>query len=110
MLIGAVGGPKWDDPRAKTRPEMGLLAIRRGLGLYANLRPVRGYDELLASSPLKPELVKGVDMLVVRELTGGLYFGKKYREDTAEGRRVVDTLEYYDFLVYGTAAAAWVAR
>jgi 3-isopropylmalate dehydrogenase len=97
VLLGAVGGPKWDDPRAKTRPEMGLLAIRRGLGLYANLRPVRGYDELLASSPLKPELVKGVDMLVVRELTGGLYFGKKYREDTAEGRRVVDTLEYFDF-------------
>jgi 3-isopropylmalate dehydrogenase len=97
VLLGAVGGPKWDDPRAKTRPEMGLLAIRRGLGLYANLRPVRGYDELLASSPLKPELVKGVDMLVVRELTGGLYFGKKYREDTTEGRRVVDTLEYFDF-------------
>jgi 3-isopropylmalate dehydrogenase len=97
VLLGAVGGPKWDDPRAKTRPEMGLLAIRRGLGLYANLRPVRGYDELLASSPLKPERVAGVDMLVLRELTGGLYFGKKYREDTPEGRRVVDTLEYFDF-------------
>jgi 3-isopropylmalate dehydrogenase len=76
---------------------MGLLAIRRGLGLYANLRPVRGYAELLASSPLKPDRVEGVDLLVVRELTGGLYFGKKYREDTPQGVRVVDTLEYHEF-------------
>jgi 3-isopropylmalate dehydrogenase len=97
VLLGAVGGPKWDDPRAKTRPEMGLLAIRRGLGLYANLRPVRGYTELLASSPLKPDRVEGVDLLVVRELTGGLYFGKKYREATPDGVRVVDTLEYHEF-------------
>jgi 3-isopropylmalate dehydrogenase len=97
VLLGAVGGPKWDDPKAKTRPEMGLLAIRRGLGLYANLRPVRGYEELIGSSPLKPERVKGVDLLVVRELTGGLYFGEKYRKDTPKGRLVVDTLEYHDF-------------
>jgi len=97
VLLGAVGGPKWDDPKAKTRPEMGLLAIRRGLGLYANLRPVRGYTELLGSSPLKPDRVEGVNLLVVRELTGGLYFGQKYREDTPKGVRVVDTLEYHQF-------------
>jgi len=97
VLLGAVGGPKWDNPKAKTRPEMGLLAIRRGLGLYANLRPVRGYTELLASSPLKPDRVEGVNLLVVRELTGGLYFGAKYREDTPKGVRVVDTLEYHAF-------------
>jgi 3-isopropylmalate dehydrogenase len=97
VLLGAVGGPKWDDPKAKTRPEMGLLAIRRGLGLYANLRPVRGYKELIGSSPLKPDRVDGVNLLVVRELTGGLYFGEKYRKDTPKGRLAVDTLEYYDF-------------
>ncbi len=97
VLLGAVGGPKWDNPKAKTRPEMGLLGIRRGLGLYANLRPVRGYAELLASSPLKPDRVEGVNLLVVRELTGGLYFGAKYREDTPKGVRVVDTLEYHAF-------------
>jgi 3-isopropylmalate dehydrogenase len=99
VLLGAVGGPKWDNPSAKTRPEMGLLGIRRGLGLYANLRPVRGYRELLASSPLKPNLVEGVDLLVVRELTGGLYFGEKYRKDTPEGVVAVDTLVYHDFEV-----------
>jgi 3-isopropylmalate dehydrogenase len=97
VLLGAVGGPKWDNPSAKTRPEMGLLGIRRGLGLYANLRPVRGYRELLASSPLKPHLVEGVDLLVVRELTGGLYFGEKYRKETPKGVLAVDTLEYHDF-------------
>ncbi len=97
VLLGAVGGPKWDNPRAKVRPEMGLLGIRRELGLYANLRPVRGYTELLGSSPLKPDRVEGVNMLVLRELTGGVYFGQKFREDTPKGVRVVDTLEYYDF-------------
>ena len=75
VLLGAVGGPKWDSPTAKVRPEQGLLAIRKGLGLYANLRPVRGYSELLDASPLKRHLVEGVDLLCVRELTGGVYFG-----------------------------------
>jgi 3-isopropylmalate dehydrogenase len=96
VLLGAVGGPKWDDPNAKTRPEKGLLAIRKGLGLYANLRPVKSYPELIDSSPLKPERIRGVNMLLVRELTGGLYFGKQYREKTETGTKVVDTLEYTD--------------
>jgi len=99
VLLGAVGGPKWDDPKAKTRPEKGLLAIRQGLGLFANLRPVKSYPELLASSPLKPERAAGVDLLVLRELTGGLYFGKQYREQTPKGLKATDTLDYYDYEV-----------
>ncbi len=95
VLLGAVGGPKWDDPRAKVRPEQGLLAIRKGLGLFANLRPVKAYKELLASSPLKRELVEGVDLLVVRELTGGLYFGKREEaQGNGDTDRAYDTMEY----------------
>src|SRR6478609_8315289 len=95
VLLGAVGGPKWDDPRAKVRPEQGLLAIRKGLGLFANLRPVKAYKELLASSPLKRELVEGVDLLVVRELTGGLYFGKREEaQGNSDTDRAYDTMEY----------------
>ncbi|MBA3849163.1 MAG: 3-isopropylmalate dehydrogenase [Opitutus sp.] len=95
VLLGAVGGPKWDDPQAKVRPEQGLLAIRKELGLYANLRPVRPHPALAALSPLKPERVAGVDFVVVRELTGGLYFGTpKGREQTPQGERAVDTLVY----------------
>ncbi|HEX2658153.1 MAG TPA: 3-isopropylmalate dehydrogenase [Polyangia bacterium] len=80
VLLGAVGGPKWDDPRAKVRPEQGLLAIRKGLGLYANLRPVAVNPRLLSASTLRPEVLAGVDMIVVRELTGGIYFGEKKRD------------------------------
>ena len=95
VLLGAVGGPKWDDPEAKVRPEQGLLAIRKALGLYANVRPVRPYPALAALSPLKPERVAGVDFVVIRELTGGLYFGTpKGRTMTPEGERAVDTLVY----------------
>lgn len=95
ILFGAVGGPKWDDPNAKVRPEDGILAIRKSLGLFANLRPVKVYPALINSSPLKPEVLKGVDMMVLRELTGGLYFGKpKKRWNTSRGRRGVDTLKY----------------
>ena len=95
ILFGAVGGPKWDDPRATVRPEDGILAIRKMLGLFANLRPVRVFPELINSSPIKPHLLEGVDMVVVRELTGGLYFARpKRRWQTSRGRRGVDTLRY----------------
>ncbi len=77
ILLGAVGGPKWDDPNANVRPEQGLFAIRRDLGLFANLRPVTCHPKLVDASPVRPEVLRGVDLLVVRELTGGLYFGEK---------------------------------
>jgi 3-isopropylmalate dehydrogenase len=79
ILLGAVGGPKWDDPSAAVRPEQGLFAIRRELGLFANLRPVTTHPKLIHASTLRPEVVRGVDLLVVRELTGGLYYGEKKR-------------------------------
>ncbi|MEO6104238.1 MAG: 3-isopropylmalate dehydrogenase [Pseudoxanthomonas sp.] len=79
VLLGAVGGPKWSDPNSKVRPEQGLLALRKGLGLYANLRPVRPHPAALDASPIKPHLLTGVDIMVVRELTGGIYFGEKTR-------------------------------
>jgi 3-isopropylmalate dehydrogenase len=98
VLLGAVGGPKWDDPTAKVRPEQGLLALRKGLGVFANLRPVRVHPALVGASPLKPEKLAGVDVLVVRELTGGLYFGQpKGRERLNGHERAVDTLEYHDY-------------
>lgn len=94
-LLGAVGGPKWDDPNAKVRPEDGLLALRKGLGAFANLRPVKLYPMLIDATPLKPEVVRGVDLMVVRELTGGLYFGKPKKEwETSRGRRAIDTMSY----------------
>jgi 3-isopropylmalate dehydrogenase len=100
VLLGAVGGPKWDDPAARDRPERGLLTLRKGLGVYANLRPVKVHPALRDSSPLKPEVLNGVDILVVRELTGGLYFGWPKGRDVRDGRvRAVDTLEYYDYEV-----------
>src|SRR5690606_8800219 len=80
VLLGAVGGPKWSDPKARVRPEQGLLALRRGLGLYANLRPVQPHTATLGAAPIKPHLLQGVDLLVVRELTGGIYFGDKHRD------------------------------
>ena len=82
ILLGAVGGPKWSDPNAKVRPEQGLLAIRKALGLFANLRPTRPHPAALDASPVKAHLLEGVDILVVRELTGGIYFGDKTRSDT----------------------------
>ena len=95
VLFGAVGGPKWDSPEASVRPEDGILAIRKGLGTFANLRPVKAYPALAGSSPLKPHLLDGVDMMIVRELTGGLYFGRpKRRWQTSRGRRGVDTMKY----------------
>ena len=98
VLLGAVGGPKWDDPSAKDRPERGLLALRKGLGVFANLRPVKVHPELINSSPLKPEKLEGVDIIVMRELTGGLYFGQPKMREMRDGKEyAVDTLEYYDY-------------
>lgn len=95
VLLGAVGGSKWDDPKAEIHPEDGLLALRKGLGLFANLRPVKIFPMLVNSTNLKPEVVKGVDLVVVRELTGGLYFGQPKKQwRTPEGRQAVDTLAY----------------
>jgi 3-isopropylmalate dehydrogenase len=97
VLLGAVGGPKWDNPAAHTRPEAGLLALRKELGLFANLRPVKPHPLLLDSSPVKPERLQNVDLIVVRELTGGLYFGEpKGRERMNGYERAVDTLAYSD--------------
>lgn len=95
VLFGAVGGPKWDHPRAKVHPEEGLLTLRKELKLFANIRPVKVYPSLTDSTPLKPALLQGVDMVVIRELTGGLYFAKpKRRWATSRGRRAVDTMAY----------------
>jgi 3-isopropylmalate dehydrogenase len=95
VLLGAVGGPRWDDPDAHVRPEQALFALRGGLELFANLRPVTILPALVASSPLRPEVLEGVDLLIVRELTSGLYFGRPSEQrDTPEGRVGVDTLWY----------------
>ncbi len=95
ILFGAVGGPKWDDPSAAVRPEDAILGLRKGLGLFANIRPVRVYPFLMNSGPLKPATLEGVDLIVIRELTGGIYFGKpKRRWRSASGRQAVDTLRY----------------
>ncbi len=83
VLLGAVGGPKWSDPAAAVRPEQGLLDLRETLGVFANLRPVRVNPRLAGASPLRPEIIDGVDLLVVRELTGGIYFGDKSRSGTS---------------------------
>ena len=118
VLLAAIGGPKWDttDPD-KPRPEEGLLGIRKALGLYANLRPVRIFDALRDASTLKPEFLEGVDMLIVRELTGGLYFGARARErDVAgagvggsAGMRAYDTMDYREFEIERIARTAFLA-
>jgi 3-isopropylmalate dehydrogenase len=95
ILLGAVGGPRWSDPSAAVRPEQALFALRGGLGLFANLRPVKVHPALVASSPLRPELLEGVDLLIVRELTGGVYFGERQEAGEESGqRRAVDTMPY----------------
>ena len=94
VLLGAVGGPRWDDPNARQRPEQGLLGLRRELQVYANLRPVRVHPSLAAASPLRADRLEGVDFIFVRELTGGMYFGDKRREKVPGGERAVDECVY----------------
>mgnify|MGYP001426140765 CR=1 FL=1 len=94
VLLGAVGGPKWDNNPKELRPETGLLGIRKALGLYANIRPAVVFDCLLDASTIKPEVLKGTDLIVVRELTGGIYFGDKFRRQGQNGEEAVDTCVY----------------
>jgi len=97
ILLGAVGGPKWDDPTAEVRPEQGLLALRKGLSAFANLRPVKPHPDLIGASPLRPERLDGVDLLFVRELTGGIYFGEpRALRSVNGGYLAVDTMAYTD--------------
>ena len=95
ILLGAVGGPKWDDPTAATRPEAGLLRIRKELGLFANLRPISTHDFLMDSSPLRREVLEGTDILFVRELTGGIYFGESKLERNADGSETATSTMVY---------------
>lgn len=104
ILLGAVGGPKWDDPAAKTRPEAGLLRIRQELGLFANLRPIQTFDELVDASPLKREVVAGTDILFFRELTGGIYFGDSGRRPDESGEAA------YNEMVYSTGEVERIVR
>ena len=95
VLFGAVGGPKWDDPAASVRPEDAILQLRTHMGVFANLRPVKVNPDLTGASALKPEVLDGVDMVVVRELTGGLYYAEpKGRQETPQGWTAVDTMRY----------------
>jgi 3-isopropylmalate dehydrogenase len=97
ILWGAVGGPKWDDPRATVRPEQGLLGLRRELDLWANLRPLRVDPALADNSTIKPEILEGVDIMVIRELTSGIYFGQPQERRTVDGgRAAVDTMYYHE--------------
>jgi 3-isopropylmalate dehydrogenase len=105
ILLGAVGGPKWDDPNAKTRPEAGLLKIRKELGLFANLRPIITFPELLDASPLKRNIIEGTDILFYRELTGGLYFGPSGCETLDNGEQ-----KAYSTAVYTTSEVERIVR
>ncbi|MFM8915146.1 MAG: 3-isopropylmalate dehydrogenase [Candidatus Limnocylindrus sp.] len=108
LLLGAVGGPKWESPSGTVRPEQALFAFRTRYELFANLRPVTIYPELADASPLKAERLKGVDMLMVRELTGGLYFGKPSGEEaTPTGRQAIDTLPYHESEIHRVAVIAF---
>jgi 3-isopropylmalate dehydrogenase len=112
ILFGAIGGPKWDGVERARRPESGLLALRAGMGLFANLRPVRVFDALAQASTLKPEIVSGLDLLIVRELTGGLYFGTPRGIDPpagARGRRGVNTMVYTEAEIERIARVAFDA-
>ena len=106
VLLGAVGGPKWSDPAAKVRPEQGLLELRSLLGVYANIRPVRVIEELIPASPLKSEYIADVDMIVVRELTGGIYFGKKTRDASSASDLCAYDVEEIERIVRAAARLA----
>jgi 3-isopropylmalate dehydrogenase len=108
VLLGAVGGPRWDSLPYERRPERALLGLRRKLGLFANLRPVRLFASLAGRSSLREEAIRGCDLLIVRELTGGIYFGEpRLLERTAAGRRAVDTLVYHDWEIERVARVAF---
>lgn len=110
VLLGAVGGPEWDGLPPDRRPEAGLLALRRELRLYANLRPVRAFAGVAAASPLRPETLEGTDFLIVRELTGGLYFGEPRGRTITDGRRAaVDSLVYSEEEIRRVARVAFGA-
>jgi len=112
VLLAAVGDPRYDDPTLKVRPEQGLLALRKGLGVFANLRPVKLYQELLHASTIKPEVLAEVDLVVVRELTGGIYFGERGRKmvgpSTSSGHRGAEAA--YDTLLYSVPEVERVVR
>jgi 3-isopropylmalate dehydrogenase len=108
ILFGAIGDPKYDnDPNAKVRPEQGLLKLRKTMGLFSNIRPVKAYNNLLHISPLKSDNIKGVDFVVYRELTGGIYFGKKTRSE--DGQHASDLCEYSAYEVERIANQAFMA-
>lgn len=108
VLLGAVGGPKWDDPTAKVRPEQGLLGLRKGMGLYANLRPIHPHPDLVSASPLKEEKLANVDFIVVRELTGGIYFGKPQKRHQVDGQtQALDTMVYNEYEIERVAHLAF---
>lgn len=110
VLLGAVGGPKWSDPKATVRPEQGLLELRQTLGVYANLRPVKVIPALRDASPLKADLLDGVDMLVIRELTGGIYFGEKTQEADSASDLCVYTRGEIERIVHVAAKLAAARR
>ncbi len=108
VLLGAVGGPKWDDPTAAVRPEQGLLGVRKELELFANLRPVKPHPALIQASAVRPERLAGVDLIVVRELTGGLYFGQPRMRRVVDGQlQAVDTMTYTESEVQRVAHLAF---
>jgi 3-isopropylmalate dehydrogenase len=107
VLLGAIGGPKWSAPTARVRPEQGLLRLRKELGVYANLRPVKLQPALLSSSTLKPEILEGVDLIFVRELTGGIYFGEKTRDANSASDLCTYTVQEVERI---TRVAARLAR
>lgn len=104
VLLGAVGGPKWDNIEVSKRPEQALLALRKNLGVFANIRPVKSIKPLISASPIKPEIIDGVDLIILRELTGGIYFGEpKYRDR----EKAIDTLVYNRYEIERIARVAF---